>query len=137
MMYNIHSNAIRLQIHNFLSDSNSNVCSITRHLRHVHKSNKMKVKIKEKTGVAPFDWKVQFYIGDFFRILATWQQFMQKDIHTHFHTNTHTRVMIIIKICKGPLPKKHKICLALPWGCFSAQQRRIQQFSFLFCSMTN
>ena len=41
MMYNIRGSAIRWQIHDFLSDGNSNVCSISRLLRDIGKINKM------------------------------------------------------------------------------------------------
>ena len=40
-MYNIRNGAIRWQMHDFLFDGNSNVCSISHHLRDIRKSNKM------------------------------------------------------------------------------------------------
>ena len=67
MMYSICIGAFRWQIHDFLSDGNSNVCSISRRLLDLHKTRK---KCKEtdlenegqgqgveETGHAIFDWK--------------------------------------------------------------------------------
>ena len=41
MMYNIRKDAVGWHIHHFLCDGN-NVCSISHHLRHICKANKMK-----------------------------------------------------------------------------------------------
>ena len=53
MMYNIGSGTIRWQIHDFLSDCNSNVYSISHHSQDIRKTNKMenltlKMKVKEE-----------------------------------------------------------------------------------------
>ena len=58
-MYNILNGANRWQMHDFLFDENSNICSIFHHLRDIRKTNKMqtldleiKVNIKEeKNGI--------------------------------------------------------------------------------------
>ena len=53
-MYNIRNGVIRWQIHDFLFDSSSNICSISKHLRDIRKNNdktltlKIKVKVNEE-----------------------------------------------------------------------------------------
>ena len=56
MTHNIHSGAIRWQMPDFLSDSNSNVCAISHRSRDISQINKnaktltlqMKIKVKER-----------------------------------------------------------------------------------------
>ena len=47
MVYNIRNSAIRWQIHDFIVDGTSNVCSISHHLRN-EMILKMKFKVKEE-----------------------------------------------------------------------------------------
>ena len=55
----------------------------------------MKVKIRRKTGLAPFDWKCFISYKRFFRILATWEHtFMQTgqtrmSLAVHVYTNVY------------------------------------------------
>ena len=73
-MYNIHSDAIRSQMHDFLYDGNSNVFSISRHLRDIRKSNKCQKFNLENEGQGQGgetrNWRhstgiVQFHIDAF------------------------------------------------------------------------
>ena len=47
-MYKIRNDAIQWQINDFLFDGNSNVCSISPHLRDVRKKNSFTLKMKVK-----------------------------------------------------------------------------------------
>ena len=99
MTYNICSDAIRWQIHDFLCDGNSIVCSICHHLRDIRKTNKMrKFDLQneshgqgEKRDLRHSTSHVQFCISDFFfRILAIWEHtFTQKVTHACTHTYTY------------------------------------------------
>ena len=109
-MHNIRNGAIRWQIPDFLSDSNSNFCSISHHLQDIRKNNKI-IKCKKSVelenedqcqGVEEHDLhlltgNVRIHIGEFFRIIATWQ-------HTFMQKVTHTGMMTTGKICKADLP---------------------------------
>ena len=50
-MYSICNGVIRLLVADFLSDGNGNVCSISYHLRDIHKNNKMQKVLTLKMNV--------------------------------------------------------------------------------------
>ena len=91
MLYNIRSGAIRWQIPDFLSDDNSNVCSIYHHLQFKKIVNNCDLE-KEDQGQRVEERDLRHSIGNvrvrwFFRIIATWQsKLTQKVRHTHLHT---------------------------------------------------
>ena len=80
MMYNIHSGAIKWEIHDFLCDGGS-VCSLSLFARYLQNKKNAKTDIEYEghgQGVLYQDLRhstgnVRIHIGDFFRILTTWE----------------------------------------------------------------
>ena len=50
-MFNIRNDATRWQLHDFLSDGNSNACSISHNIQDIRKSNKTPTKFDKKYEV--------------------------------------------------------------------------------------
>ena len=81
-MYNIHRGTIRWQIHYFLSDGNSNVCSSFHHMQDIRKTRKKNFDLGnegqsqvEERNLRLSTGNVQFHVGvEFFsEFLVTWE----------------------------------------------------------------
>ena len=92
-MYSNHNGAIRWLIPNFLSDSNSNVCSISQNFRDFRKNTKMpkvstlkmEVKFKEKNRTCA----IRLEMIDFIQVI--FHKFNYMGTYVYAKGNTHTR----------------------------------------------
>ena len=88
MIYNVRGGVIRWQIHDFLSDDNSNICSISHRLRDIRKQEKCQNFDLENEGRCKGVEKRDLR---FFQNLATWEHtFTQKDKHIYTYIHTYT-----------------------------------------------
>ena len=89
-----------MQIADFITDSNSNVCSIFRRLRDVRKSNtvpkvlpwiRRSMSGRRKKGIYAIRLEMYDSIQVIFllRILATWEHTFKHTGYTHTHIHTH------------------------------------------------
>ena len=99
-MCNIRCGAIRWQMHDFLSDGNSNVCSISDRLRDFRKRLTFYLE-NEDQGQAVEERDLRYLTANviFFRTLSTWEHTLLQTGITHKETVERSHLMTKGKSC--------------------------------------